>query len=125
MGAPSAKREEVFADVSAWSADALIRLLRKYRLRRSGIDIDNLSRDWCAWQLFPPAEEAARAPPVPSSGPADAGAAAWFPDPRLPALGFRALVPAGEVPPGGAEGGGDCGAFRALTRMPWEFGRVR
>jgi folate-binding protein YgfZ len=105
--------EAVLVDVPAWSAGALLRLLRMYRLRRP-VEVEDVSADFTAWQLFPPAEEAARAPPVPSSGPADAGAAAWFPDPRLPALGFRALVPAGEVPPGGAEGGGDCGAFRAL-----------
>ena len=105
--------EAVLADVPAWSAGALLRLLRMYRLRRP-VEVEDVSADFTAWQLFPPAEETAGAPPASSFRSADAGAAAWFPDPRLPALGFRALVPAGDVPPGGAEGGGDCGGFRAL-----------
>ena len=99
--------EAVLADVPAWSAGALVRLLRMYRLRRP-VEVDDVSADFTVWQLCPP-EDGAAAP-----RPAAAGAAAWFPDPRLPALGFRALVPAGEVPPGGAAGGGDCGGFQAL-----------
>ena len=118
LGLPAGAAEKgdaVLADVPAWSAGALVRLLRMYRLRRP-VEVDDVSSDFRAWQLFPPVPAPGALGAGPSLGlgpPALAAESGWFPDPRLPALGFRTLAPRGIVPPG-AEEGGSCAGFRAL-----------
>eukprot|EP00887_Chlorella_sp_A99_P005774 scaffold1.g5774.t1 len=100
-------------DVDAQGKDDLLRLLKRYRLRLK-IAIDDLSDSHSVWVRFGGSGEAAGR----SGGAAGGGGGAasssgeggWPTDPRLPALGLRAVVPNEQAP--SSSGGGGWQDFR-------------
>lgn len=84
----------VLADVDAAGMEDLLRLLKRYRLRQK-LDIQDVSQQYRVWARWGGAAGDSGAPPP-----------GWAPDPRLPQLGLRAVLPRG----GEGEGaGGSCG----------------
>lgn len=91
----------MLVDCDAAGREDLLRLLRRYRLRQK-VDIADVSSDYRVWACFGGGSDGASAPAAAGPG--------WAPDPRLPQLGLRAVLPAGEG--GGESGGGDWRAHR-------------
>lgn len=95
----------VLADVDAAGKEDLLRLLKRYRLRQK-VDIQDVSPQYRVWAQYggdAAALAAAAAAPPPG----------WAADPRLPQLGLRAVLPAGQGP---AVGGGGGEGWRAYRR---------
>ncbi|PRW58166.1 transferase mitochondrial [Chlorella sorokiniana] len=82
----------VLADVDAAGMEDLLRLLKRYRLRQK-LDIQDVSQQYRVWARWGGAAGDSSAAPSPG----------WLPDPRLPQLGLRAVLPRGEE--GEATGG--------------------
>ena len=90
----------------AW-AGPLAAKLRFYKLRAK-VEIADASENWQVFAAWGPNAEGLNA-----AGPN--AAAHGFPDPRLAALGYRALVPAGAAPPPGVA---------AATEAAWHLHRL-
>ncbi|EFJ14250.1 hypothetical protein SELMODRAFT_120802 [Selaginella moellendorffii] len=104
---------QLVADVDAASFDDLIAYLKRYILR-SKVNIEDLSKDLCAWQRFGGALAGSS---TSETGAGNIGWAGgrdlsgttaaegngngwrWFKDPRLDALGFRGVFSSGITPP--------------------------
>lgn len=92
----------VLADVDAAGMEDLLRLLKRYRLRQK-LDIQDVSqqyRVWARWGGAAAEDGGAEVPP------------GWAPDPRLPQLGLRAVLPRG----GEGEAAGGAAGWEAHRR---------
>jgi hypothetical protein len=88
----------VLVDTDSHGVEDLLRLLKRYRLRQK-LDIQDVSGQYAVWAQYggsTAAVAAARAAPPPG----------WAPDPRLPQLGLRAVLPVGEGGGGGSASSG-------------------
>lgn len=89
----------MLADVDAAGMEDLLRLLKRYRLRQK-LDIQDVSQEYRVWARWGGAAGAA------GDGGAAAAPLGWLPDPRLPQLGLRAVLPRGEEGEGAAGSSG-------------------
>ncbi len=87
-------------DVGLQDKDDLMRLLKRYRLRQK-INVADVSDAYAPWVEF-------------GEGPA---ANPWPQDPRLRALGLRAVLPRGEAPPGALDGASASDAAAIAYRL--------
>jgi folate-binding Fe-S cluster repair protein YgfZ len=100
----------VLADVDRRGAADLLRLLRRYRLRQK-VDIEDASQQYRVWAQYggtADALHAAAAAPPPG----------WAPDPRLPHLGLRAVLPAAAA---SADGGGGAALASWQDHRRWRL----
>lgn len=102
----------ILMDTDSKGLPDMLRLLKRYRLRQQ-IDIDDVSSEYGVWSRWNPTTTG-------TSSSSSLEKSAWKPDPRLPVLGHRAVVPHGNAEKLlGVEGSGS-------TTSPWkEYRRHR
>lgn len=92
----------LFVDTDASGANDLLRLLKRYRLRQK-IDIDDVSADYQIWARFGTPTEISQSSSVETE--------MWVLDPRLAALGHRAVLPTSAAAPA---------STGAAAEAPWQ-----
>ena len=106
----------VLLETDANGSDDLLRLLKRYRLRQK-IEIDEVSEEHEVWSRFNPEKiirNETTHPELPSASAGNNSTAAandeisWPRDPRLSALGYRAILPSGSAAP------------KTVKSVPWE-----
>ena len=107
----------VLLETDANGSDDLLRLLKRYRLRQK-IEIDEVSEEHEVWSRFNPEKiirNETTHPELPSASAGNNSTAAandeisWPRDPRLSALGYRAILPSGSAAP------------KTVKSVPWEM----
>ena len=104
---PTPTNPTLLADVDAATADSVLALLRRYKLRAS-VDVADVSGEWQVWASIAGGEGDDPSPPATAAWPAEARGVA--------ALGVRGLVSSAEGGSLSEAGGGEAAYTRARYR---------